>query len=374
MSARLFDDEFSSNTCSSPGFSGETELESLSGTGASNKLICGDNILALQSLLDEYRGQVALIYIDPPFATNGQFRVGKDRTSTVSSSKGDELAYTDTLVGYEFLAFLRKRLILLRELLSHRGSIYLHIDYKIGHYVKILMDEVFGERNFRNDITRVKCNPKNFVRKGYGNTKDLILFYSRSGTMIWNDPQVPMSEADKSRMFRKVDDSGRRYTTVPLHAPGETDNGDTGKAWRGIYPPRGRHWRSKPEVLDDLDRRGLIEWSANGVPRKKIFADEKETKRMQDIWEFKDPQYPVYPTQKNLDLLNFIIRTSSNPGDLVLDCFCGSGTTLLAAQTLDRTWIGIDNSESAIAATRKRLAEISTPLFSTVEYEFLKVS
>ena len=373
MSARLFGDEFSSNACSSPGFSEEIEMESLSGTGASNKLIYGDNILALRALLDEYRGQVALIYIDPPFATNGLFRVGKNRTSTVSSSKRDELAYSDTLVGSEFLAFLRERLILLRELLSHQGSIYLHIDYKVGHYVKILMDEVFGERNFRNDITRIKCNPKNFVRKGYGNTKDLILFYSRSSTMIWNDPRVPMSEADKSRMFRKVDDSGRRYTTVPLHAPGETDNGDTGKAWRGMYPPRGRHWRSKPEVLDDLDRRGLIEWSANGVPRKKIFADEKETKRMQDIWEFKDPQYPVYPTQKNLDLLNFIIRTSSNPGDLVLDCFCGSGTTLLSAQILDRTWIGIDNSESAITATRNRLAEISTPLFSTVEYEFLKV-
>lgn len=339
-----------------------------------SKLIYAENRSALHALTQAYRGKVTLIYIDPPFATNGQFRVGKDRTSTVSSSHDDELAYADNILGPEFLAFLRERLVLLRELLSHQGSIYLHIDYKIGHYVKILMDEVFGERNFRNDITRIKCNPKNFSRKGYGNIKDLILFYSKSDNMIWNDPQIPVSESDKARMFRKIDDSGRRYTTIPLHAPGETVNGNTGKAWRGIDPPKGRHWRSEPEVLEQLDRQGLIEWSANGVPRKKIFADEKETKRMQDIWDFKDPQYPVYPTQKNLDLLKFIIQTSSNAGDLVLDCFCGSGTTLVAAETLRRPWIGIDNSEAAIAAARQRLAEVSIPLLTTAGYEFLNVS
>ena len=341
--------------------------------GAANKLIQGENLTALRSLLESYRGQVSLIYIDPPFATNGEYRVGDTRTGTVSSSPADTLAYADTLVGAEFLDFLRERLVLLRELLADDGSIYLHIDYKIGHYVKILMDEVFGQRNFRNDITRIKCNPKNFPRKGYGNVKDLILFYSKSGNVIWNDPQVPLSEADKARLFRKVDADGRRYTTIPLHAPGETVNGSTGQAWRGMLPPRGRHWRSEPAVLEELDRQGLIEWSANRVPRKKIFADEKATRRMQDIWEFKDPPYPVYPTQKNLELLQFIIATSSNAGDLVLDCFCGSGTTLLAAQAMNRRWIGIDNSEPAIAAARKRLAEMPGDLFSATGYEFLRV-
>ena len=341
--------------------------------GAANKLIQGENLTALRSLLESYRGRVSLIYIDPPFATNGEYRVGDTRTGTVSSSPADTLAYTDTLVGAEFLDFLRERLVLLRELLADNGSIYLHIDYKIGHYVKILMDEVFGQRNFRNDITRIKCNPKNFPRKGYGNVKDLILFYSKSGNVIWNDPQVPLSEADKARLFRKVDADGRRYTTIPLHAPGETVNGSTGQAWRGLLPPRGRHWRSEPAVLEELDRQGLIEWSANRVPRKKIFADEKATRRMQDIWEFKDPPYPVYPTQKNLELLQFIIATSSNSGDLVLDCFCGSGTTLLAAQSMNRRWIGIDNSEPAIAAARKRLAEMPGGLFAETGYEFLRV-
>src|SRR3989338_4537485 len=225
------------------------------------------------------------------------------------------------------------------------------------------MDEVFGRQNFRNDITRIKCNPKNFHRKAYGNIKDMILFYSKSADPIWNDSRVPFSEKDKERLFRKVDENMRPYATVPLHAPGETSNGNTGKDWKGMKPPKGRHWRSAPEVLDELDEQGLIEWSANGVPRKKIFFDEREGKKTQDIWEFKDPQYPAYPTEKSLDLLKFIVEASSREGSIVLDCFCGSGTALVAAQSLNRNWIGIDRSESAIEVAQSRLDELSTGLF-----------
>ena len=347
-------------------------FESISGAGAQNKLILGDNLPALRTLLDVYHGGVDLIYIDPPFATGGKFRIGADRANAISDSPNDELAYADTLVGAEFLEFLWARLVLLRELLSDRGSIYLHIDYKIGHYVKVLMDEVFGAKNFRNDISRVKCNPKNFQRRAYGNIKDMILFYSKSDNAIWNDPRIPFSEDDVDRLFRKTDAEGRRYTTVPLHAPGETMKGDTGGEWRGMKPPKGRHWRSSPDVLEKLEARGLIEWSANGVPRKKIFADESAGKKAQDIWEFKDPQYPKYPTQKSGNLLDFIVQASSNEGDLVLDCFCGSGTALLSAQALNRRWIGIDSSERAIAACRKRLAEAPLTLFQNSGYEFLE--
>lgn len=352
----------------------KAKLKSVSGKGAKNKLIQADNLLALCSLLDDYRGKVDLIYIDPPFATNGHFKIGNDRANTISSSNGDELAYSDTLVGAEFLEFLRERLIFLRELLANHGSIYLHIDYKIGHYVKLLMDEVFGQKNFRNDITRIKCNPKNFQRKAYGNIKDLILFYSKSDNLVWNDPKLSFSEEDIERLFKKVDKDGRRYTTIPLHAPGETANGNTGKEWRGIKPPKGRHWRSDPKILEKWDKQGLIEWSDNNVPRKKIFVDEREGKKMQDIWEFKDPQYPSYPTEKSLDLLKFIVEASSNEEDLVLDCFCGSGTTLVGAQMLNRKWIGIDNSKPAIEVSKKRLEELPNSLFSKVEYEFLKES
>jgi len=348
------------------------ELKIVSGKGAKNKLIHADNLSALKTLLDNYVGKIDLIYIDPPFATNGHFKISEDRANTISSGSGDAIAYSDTLIGADFLEFLRERLIFLRELLSERGSIYLHIDYKIGHYVKLIMDEVFGRETFRNDITRVKCNPKNFSRKAYGNIKDLILFYSKSATPTWNNPSMPFSEQDEERLFKKIDNGGRRYTTIPLHAPGETANGNTSKEWKGMKPPRGRHWRTNPAILEEWDKQGLVEWSANGVPRKKIFLDERNGKKMQDIWEFKDPQYPQYPTEKNLDLLKFIIEASSNEGDLVLDCFAGSGTTLVAAQSLNRSWIGIDKSEPAIRVIQKRLGDLPNSLFSKMDYELLR--
>lgn len=133
-----------------------------------------------------------------------------------------------------------------------------------------------------------------------------------------------------------------------------------------------RHWRSDPAILEEWDNQGVVEWSSNGVPRKKIFADERDGKKMQDIWEFKDPQYPDYPTEKNLGLLKFIVGTSSNEGNLVLDCFCGSGTTLVAAQELNRNWVGIDKSELAIRVVQKKLNAMPSSLFSKVEYEFLR--
>ena len=350
----------------------KAKLQSVYGHGAASKLIQGDNLPILRSLLESWRGKIALVYIDPPFATNATFRIGKDRTGTVSSGRHDRLAYSDTLLGADYLEFLRERLIFLRELLSDEGSIYLHIDCKIGHYVKILMDEVFGARHFRNDISRIKCNPKNFHRRAYGNIKDLILFYSKTSRPIWNEPREDYAEADAQRLFRKVDENGRRYTTIPLHAPGETAKGSTGQAWRGMKPPDGRHWRRPPQALETWDEQGLIEWSANGVPRKKTFLDESLGKKVQDIWTFKDPQHPRSPTQKNLDMLKRIVAASSNRGDWALDCFCGAGTSLLAAQTLGRRWIGIDSSAPAIEVAKARLGMDPDRLPFPAEHEFLK--
>lgn len=320
-----------------------------------NYLIKGDNLPILKTLVKKYKLKVDLIYIDPPFSTNNVFKIGDKRANTISSKTDDKIAYSDNLKGPEFLEFLRERLIFAREILSEEGSIYLHIDYKIGHYVKILMDEIFGIENFRNDITRIKCNPKNFARNAYGNIKDLILFYSKSKTPIWNNPKIPYSIDDIEKLFSKIDKNGRHYTTIPLHAPGETKNGETSREFKGIKPPIGRHWRCSPSELEELDKAGLIEWSKNGVPRKIIYADEKDGKKMQDIWEYKDPQYPVYPTEKNIDLLKSIISASSNEESYVLDFFCGSGTALLAANQLNRKWIGIDSSDSAIQVSQKKL-------------------
>ena len=342
-----------------------------------NLLIQGDNFKGLNYLLREknLKEKIDLVYIDPPFATGSNFTITEDRAATISNSKRGSVAYSDRLIGSEFVEFLQERLLLLRALLSARGSIYLHTDYKIGHYVKVMMDEVFGIENFRNDITRVKCNPKNFKRLGYGNVKDAILFYSKTSRPIWNEPKEKYSAKDIERLFPKIDKRGRRYTTVPIHAPGETERGKSNQPFRGMMPPKGRHWRTDVETLERWDKDGQIEWSATGNPRKVVFADEREGKRIQDIWEYKDPQYPVYPTEKNAELLDLIIRTSSNPGSIVLDCFCGSGTTLKAAQRLNRNWIGIDQSEHAIRATVEKLGAVEGDFFrSKAEYEFLQLA
>ncbi len=336
-------------------------------------LIKADNIKGINYLLKEQglKGKIDLIYIDPPFATGNNFTITDGRASTISNSRNGDIAYSDKLIGNNFINFLRKRLILLKELLSERGSIYLHIDYKVGHYVKILMDEVFGIENFRNDITRIKCNPKNFNRIGYGNIKDLILFYSKGSNPIWHEPRDKYTEEDVQRLFPKTDKFGRKYTTVPIHAPGETENGQSNEPFNGIKPPKGRHWRTGVKTLKEWDEKGLIEWSTTGNPRKIIYADEQRGKRIQDIWEFKDPPYPSYPTEKNLDLLGLIIKTSSNKDSIVLDCFCGSGTTLLAAQINRRKWIGIDNSVHAIKSTKKKLNGIKVDLFNKVDYDYI---
>lgn len=328
-----------------------------------NYLIQGENLSVLKSLLPEYKSKIDLIYIDPPFATNNIFRIGEKRANSISCSNEDDIAYSDKLQGKDFLNFIKERLLIAKDLLSENGSIYLHTDYKIGHYLRIIMDEVFGAENFRNDITRIKCNPKNFNRKAYGNIKDLILFYSKSKNPIWNNAFIPYSEKDIEKLFPKIDKNGRRYTTIPLHAPGETKNGQTSLEFKGIKPPKGRHWRCSPQELEELDGMGLIEWSANGNPRKIIYADEKEGKKVQDIWEFKDPQYPLYPTEKNLDMLKLIVEMSSNKNSIVLDFFCGSGTTLVAAEALGRNWIGIDNSTIAIETATKKIFS-NTNIFS----------
>jgi len=312
------------------------------------------------------------VYIDPPYATGGNFTITNGRATTISNSKNGNIAYTDTLSGIDFFEFLRERLIFIRELLSEQGSIYLHIDYKIGHYVKLMMDEVFGMENFRNDISRIKCNPKNFDRIGYGNIKDLILLYTKTQHPIWNEPRKKYSEKDLEKLFPKKDRQGRRYTTVPIHAPGETEKGKSNQPFKGIFPPAGRHWRTDVETLEQWDKDGLIEWSSKGNPRKIIYADEREGMRVQDIWEFKDPQYPAYPTEKNAEMLDLIVKTSSNEGSIVLDCFCGSGTSLKSAQKNHRHWIGIDQSDLAIQITKQKIDDIEGDLSSQkTEYDFL---
>ncbi|MEG9529922.1 DNA methyltransferase [Mannheimia bovis] len=325
-----------------------------------NLFIFGDNFSALSALLGAgLKGKIDLIYIDPPYKTNQIFTVSDGvRVSTISRTKSQNsvVAYDDNFTMTEYLEFMRERLILMRELLSDKGSIYVHIDNKMGHYLKLILDEVFGINNFINDISRIKSNPKNFSRRAYGNEKDIVLFYAKDHKKnIFNNVTTHLSEEDKREMFKKIDEKGRRYNTVPVHAPGETLNGDTGREWQGMLPPAGRHWRVSPKELDKLDEQGLIEWSKNGVPRIKKFADEHKGKKIQDVWTFKDPIYPIYPTEKNSDMLEMIISQSSNKDSIVMDCFAGSGSTLKAADKLGRKWIGVDISPVSLEVVQKNL-------------------
>ena len=326
----------------------------------------GDNLAGLR-LLSQHGVRADLVYIDPPFATNNRFLLDADRANTISAS--GRIAYSDTTRGSDYLDALKLRLLAIKDVMSPTGSIYVHIGVNMEHHVRFLMDEVFGPRNFRNSITRIKSNPKNFDRYSYGNIKDTILFYSVSPSRItWNPQRTPLSDDDLKRLYPRVDADGRRYTTTPLHAPGVTRDGPTGQRWRGARPPRGRHWRYPPEKLSELDAAGLIHWSATGNPRKINYADQAQGKIPQDVWEYKDPQRPDYPTQKNAAMLERVILTSSNPGDTVMDCYAGSGTTLVEAAKLGRRFIGMDDAPESHRVVRQRMKDIG--LAHTVESDF----
>jgi adenine-specific DNA-methyltransferase len=316
-----------------------------------NRLYFGDNLPVLARLCQDpsVSGKVRLIYIDPPFATKSVFQ---------SRTQAD--AYSDLLSGVYYIEFIRERLVFLRELLADDGSIYVHLDENMAFHIKVMMDEVFGPENYRNWITRKKCNPKNYTRKTYGNVSDFILFYTKSARYVWNRPFDEWTPDRAQKEYQYVEEiTGRRYKKVPLHAPG-VRNGETGKPWRGVNPPPGKHWQFPPRVLEEMDTRGEIYWSPNDNPRRKTYLENSNGVPVQDIWlDFRDAhnqniEITGYPTEKNPDLLKRIINASSNPDDLILDCFTGSGTTLAVASQLGRHWIGIDNSAQAITTILRR--------------------
>lgn len=329
-------------------------------------LFHGDNKEVLAHLLASgFRGKVKVIYIDPPFDSGADYvrkvslrgGAGGAKLEGETYTLGEQKQYTDIWANDNYLQFMFERLLLLKELLAEDGSLYLHCDQHQQHRLRMLMDEVFGEENFKNVISRIKCNPKNMERKAFGNIHDYILSYSKTQQAIWNKNLLDINNEEVIRLFPKLTQDARRYTTTPLHAPG-TRTGVTGKHWKGIPPPAGRHWRMIPTELDKLEDADLIEWSSNQVPRRIVYADDVEGKLIQDVWYLKDPMYSTYPTEKNEEMVSRLIAASSNAGDIVLDSFIGSGTTVAVAQKLGRRWIGCDINKGAIQTTSKRLQAI----------------
>lgn len=342
------------------------DKQTIINSNGNNRFYFGDNLDVLLYLINNgYKGKIRLVYIDPPFATTSVF-VNRDQ----------EHAYSDSLSGGEFVEFLRKRLILIRELLTDDGSIYLHLDNKMAFTMKLIMDEIFGEKNCRAFITRKKCSTKNYTKNTYGNISDYIMFYSKTDKYVWNRPFDPWEYDKMIEQYPYVDKYGRRYKKVPVHAPG-IRNGETGKEWRGKLPPKGKHWQYTPDKLDELDAAGEIYWSPTGNPRRMVFCDPSKGIPVQDIWlDYRDSinqaqKTTGYPTEKNFDMLKLIIEASSNVGDVVMDCFAGGGTTLGAAFETGRQWIGVDNSSESLKAILKRFVhglEAYGDYVNTTEY------
>ena len=313
-----------------------------------NAFVLDDNFFVLNELISQ-GCKATLFYLDPPYGTGFNFH-----------SRSLEHAYNDGMGQATYIEFMRRRLILMRECMTEDGSIYVHIGHQMLAHVKVILDEIFGADQFRNLITRRKCSSKNFTSKQFANINDFILFYSKRRSYKWNQPQIEAEAEWILKEYPKMDAFGRRYKLVPIHAPG-TRNGETGKPWRDMMPPPSKHWQYVPQKLEEFDRQGDIHWSKNGNPRRKVYwtADKKRT--LTDYWEqYRDAhhqsiQITGYPTEKNLDMIKMLVGASSDAGDLVIDPFCGSGTTLQAARDLDRRFMGVDASFTAAKATLKRM-------------------
>ena len=375
-----------------------------------NKLYFGDNLDILrQNVADE---SVDLIYLDPPFNSNATYNVlfrersGEDSSAQITAfedtwrwSIDSEIAYQDVITdGPEklgdlleamrrflgqndmmaYLTMMAQRTAELHRVLKPTGSIYLHCDPTASHYLKLMMDAVFGLENFRNEIIWKRTSAHSDVEQGaihMGRIHDTMLRYSKGASPKWNTVYVPYDREYIESAYRYTDESGRRYQTQPLHAakPG----GDTLYEWKGKLPPPGRYWAYSKENMERLDSVGRIAYSRTGTPRYKIFLDEKEGKPLQDIWSDVSPVHNQpkerlgYQTQKPEALLERIINASSDEGDVVLDPFCGCGTAIAVAERLKRRWIGIDITHLAISLMKSRLRDTFGPDLS--DYEVIGV-
>lgn len=285
--------------------------------GWRNKLYWGDNLQVMSHLLREYRGKVRLIYIDPPFDSKADYKKKIELRGASASSDAsafEEKQYSDIWANDDYLQFMYERLILMRELLAEDGCIYVHCDWHRDHLIRMLIDEVFGVSNFINQIVWSYFGFKRSTSKKFPQKHDTILSYSKSGDYIWNTQYRPHSEEYIKRF--KTDTDGRRY---------RDDVNPTGGGSRVIY-------------LDQI-KGDIIEANWDDIPPVNPVAKERQD----------------YPTQKPEALLERIIKASSNPGDLVFDCFMGSGTTQAVAMKLGRRFLGADINLGAIQTSTKRL-------------------
>ena len=371
-----------------------------------NALYYGDNLDVLrESIASE---SVDLIYLDPPFNSQANYNVlfkgpsGKMADAQIEAfedtwhwGEGAERAFSEVLASpytqaaellramrsflgendvMAYLAMMAVRLLELHRVLKPTGSLYLHCDPTASHYLKLLLDAIFAKENFLNEIIWKRTSAHNSAKR-FGPVHDTIFFYSKSEQHIWNTAFQPIPQETIDAWYNNIEaGTDRRFNRADLTAPG-IRAGSSGTPWRGISPTaKGRHWaipgflglqsKDTPEALDELDAAGRLHWpKRGGMPMFKRYLDESTGTPAQDVITDIAPlnnsatERLGYPTQKPLELLERFIHASSNEGDLILDPFCGCGTTIHAAQKLGRAWIGIDVTHLAISLIERRLKD-----------------
>lgn len=380
-----------------------------------NKFYFGDNLDVLRRYVADE--SVDLEYLDPPFKSNQNYNVlfkeqdGSRAASQIRAfedtwtwDEEDEAVFADlamaggkvadvmqafrTFLGpcdmLAYLVMMAPRLVELRRVLKRTGSIYLHCDTSAGAYLRLLMDAIFGPDRFLSEIIWKRTSAHSSAKR-YGPVHDVILFYGKSEAYMWNPDYQPYDTEYVETFFEQIDPDGRRWKRGDLTGPG-TRTGECGQTWRGInVNAKGRHWQPASylydkyrkmtgedlakypllERFDKLDALGLIHWpdKKGGTPRYKCYLEDMPGVPLQDVWTDVRPIHNLaeerlgYPTQKPQALLERIITASSKEGDLVLDPFCGCGTTVAAAQKLNRRWIGIDITHLAITLMKERIKD-----------------
>lgn len=365
-----------------------------------NRLYYGDNLDILREhIRDE---SVDLVYLDPPFNSNASYNVlfkapdGHDSHAQMEAfddtwhwTDSAEHAFDEVMRSgnsdvaemlramrsflkendmMAYLTMMAVRLLELHRVLKQTGSLYLHCDPTASHYLKILLDGVFEPRNFVNEITWKRSHAHSDAKQGakhFGRISDTILFYARGEVRTWNVQYTPYSQEYIDRDYRRVESDGRRYRLDNIQGPGGAEKGNPFYEVMGVS----RHWRYSKKKMGELIEQGLIvQTSLGAVPQIKRYLDEMPGVPAQDIWtdipiiNNRSKELLGYPTQKPVALLERIINASSNEGDIVLDPFCGCGTTVHAAQKLNRQWIGIDVTHLAISLIQKRLRDAFGPI------------
>ena len=360
-----------------------------------NLLYYGDNLQILRSeIADE---SVDLVYLDPPFNSNQDYNVlfaeqdGSRAAAQIKAfgdtwrwDQGSAHAYQEvvekgpsqvaevmrafrTFLGESdmmaYMAMMAPRLVELHRVLKPTGSLYLHCDPTASHYLKLLLDGVFGVRGFRSDIRWKRTSAHGNASGNYAFVSDQLLFYTKGKEWTWNQIRQAYSPDYVRSHYGQTDEDGRRFTTRDLTASMSRASSGQIYDWKGVRPTSSRCWSFTKDKMEAFEAAGLLVYGRSGVPRLKLYLDEARGTPVADLWDDIPPinsqaaERLGYPTQKPEALLERIIEASSNPGDVVLDPFCGCGTTIAAAQKLGRRWIGIDITHLAIGLIRKRLKD-----------------